>query len=827
MKKSLFILIAMIFTVLGAKADLTADWKLHIPYDSWPTQIIETPNRVYFMSRTFEKNVNLPERNIPSHSLFYYDKSGDEIVAINERTNANGNAVACMAYNPNKKYLLVVYLDCNIDFIYDDGRVFNLPALKITSIPGKKEANSITFDFARNLAYVATSFGYVTLSDSKHEVAESRNYGENIQCLSRVGENMVLITNRQLYYAPIDSQRFRLEDYKPIEGASPASYIAPAKQANVFNAFEMGTQTDIMKYTYNEDNDTFESEKLSEDPNIISVQHTEDGYHRFCGNVSLFILAGDGNVYMTCTRPSQYYRLPATTFDGKELWCMSEREGITSYKINSTANFTLTRDLMRPNAPATYIASSFAYHPSYGMLCGSNGFDLAYSDFNQQTPSNISAIKNGLWDEKGFYYSGNKSFDVVNNYGGLSLDPQDQNYVYRNSTVGGLMRVNLSDPSDILIMANPSNRNAGKPDFIKVADDPAAWNILCRFTSPVFTSEGTMWTLYNDADEHRGEIWSWPAADRKATTNSQTYRPMKKIKVPDFTSSNSDVMIALNKTKNIVVIGGSAEEGTLLLYNHGGTTETTNDDRYVFMNKFYDQDGGSVKFLAVNNLYEDPESGMVWILTQRGLFTVDPVAAFQDPTRVNRIKVARNDGTNLADYLLNEINVNHLSVDNEGRKWFSTSNGLVCTSSDGRTILGEFTTDNSYLPSNNVYASCYNPDNNSMMVATEGGLVEMFPSGSGVSSSEDSGIRAYPNPVEPDYYGWVRIDNIADGSLVKITDSSGGIVKELGPAQGGSVEWDVTGLHGSRVSTGVYYIMVSPGSNGDGKTQISKILVLN
>lgn len=104
----------------------------------------------------------------------------------------------------------------------------------------------------------------------------------------------------------------------------------------------------------------------------------------------------------------------------------------------------------------------------------------------------------------------------------------------------------------------------------------------------------------------------------------------------------------------------------------------------------------------------------------------------------------------------------------------------------------------------------------------------MFPSGSGNSASSDSQeFRVYPNPVEPDYYGWVRIDNITDGSLVKITDAKGGIVKELGPAQSGAVEWDVSGLNNRRVSTGVYYVMVSPGNSGDGKTQIQKILVLN
>ena len=391
------------------------------------------------------------------------------------------------------------------------------------------------------------------------------------------------------------------------------------------------------------------------------------------------------------------------------------------------------------------------------------------------------------------------------------------------------MRINLANPSDVMIFANPANANSTSPGFVKVVEDQPNWNLLCRFTTPQFSTDGTMWTLYNNTISGHPELWYWPAASRLATTSAATYQPMKKISVPKLPTSNSDVMITLAKNPTIVAMAGDIPNGgSIMFYDHKGTPETTNDDKYVYMNSIHDQDGGSVSFLAVNSLYEDPSTGLVWILSQRGVFTVNPKTAFEDPSRVNRIKVARNDGTNLADYLLNEINVHSMSEDGEGRKWFSTSNGLVCTSSDGRTILAEFTTDNSYLPSNEVFATCYNPDNNSMLVATNGGLVEMFPSGSGGSSNgTGSEIRPFPNPVEPDFYGWVRIDNIADGSLVKITDSKGGLVKELGPARGGSVEWDVSGMNNRRVATGVYYIMVSPGSSGDGKAQIAKILVLN
>lgn len=824
MKKSLFILFLAFMASIGTKAQITADWSVHMPFDEWPIQVIETPGRVYFTSRTFEHRANLPSRNLSSLSLFYYDKEGDEIVSINERAQASGNAVACIGYNFDAKYLLVVYTDCSIDFIYDDGRIFNLYALTVTSIPGKKAVNSITFDNSRHTAYLATSFGYLALNDNKHEVAESRNYGKDISSVARCGDNIVLCYDGKLFSAPASGQRFNLEDYSQIEDSRPYGSVLPASDGN-FYAFRSGNEgTPIKLFKWK--GGKYEAENCFDDNNVICAQRVAGGY-KVSGNSRIYSL-NDNGTFSAVNRPQEEYGKPASGLTDNDLWTLTERKGLRSYKQNGSG-WALTRDYMRPNSPATYISTSLYYHPEYGMLAGSHGIDLALSEFDQSPPCNISVLKDGFWKEYGPNYTAAAGkFHRTHSYTGLAVDPQNKNIIYRSSSLGGLMRINLANPSDMMIFANPSNANAPDDGFVKVADDLNAWNILCRLSTPSFSTDGTLWTLYNNADKERAELWYWPSADRLATTSAATYRPMKKIEVPLFTSSNDDVMTTLTKNKNIIAIGGFSNYGTVMFYDHNGTPDVTSDDRYVHLTDLYDQDGGGVAFQSVNNLREDPATGLVWILSQRGVFTVNPATVFEDPTRVNRIKVARNDGTNLADYLLNEINVFDMIIDGEGRKWFTTSNGIVCTSQDGRQILGEFTTENSYLPSDVVYTACFNPSNHSLMVATDGGLVEMFPSGSGSSSAESgSEMRVYPNPVEPDFYGWVRIDNIADGSLVKITDSKGGLVRELGPAQGGSVQWDVSGLNNSRVSTGVYYIMVSPGSSGDGKAQIAKILVLN
>ena len=151
----------------------------------------------------------------------------------------------------------------------------------------------------------------------------------------------------------------------------------------------------------------------------------------------------------------------------------------------------------------------------------------------------------------------------------------------------------------------------------------------------------------------------------------------------------------------------------------------------------------------------------------------------------------------------------------------------MVTSADGRRIYDEFSAENSGLPSNTVYYLEYNPGAKSIMMSTANGLAEFAIGSSGEEAGDADRVRAYPNPVAPDYYGWVTIDGLPDDALVKIVDSKGTIVRELGRAEAGSAQWDINNLNYKRVQTGVYYIMASSASEGGKEVRVGKILVMN
>ena len=89
-----------------------------------------------------------------------------------------------------------------------------------------------------------------------------------------------------------------------------------------------------------------------------------------------------------------------------------------------------------------------------------------------------------------------------------------------------------------------------------------------------------------------------------------------------------------------------------------------------------------------------------------------------------------------------------------------------------------------------------------------------------------SNISAFPNPVTPDFFGVVAIKGLATDAEIRITDLNGNLVQST-RALGGTATWDLTGLTGEPVDTGVYLVFSNQSnsfSNPDGVA--TKILVI-
>ncbi len=126
---------------------------------------------------------------------------------------------------------------------------------------------------------------------------------------------------------------------------------------------------------------------------------------------------------------------------------------------------------------------------------------------------------------------------------------------------------------------------------------------------------------------------------------------------------------------------------------------------------------------------------------------------------------------------------------------------------------------------NKIFSVLCDPNNNKVYFGTDQGLV-IYTSNSAPASEDYSDVYAYPNPVRPDYTGWITIRGLMDKSLVKIADAAGNVFFTT-RSEGGMVTWDGCDASGERVKTGVYYVFASQNENGDASGVVTKIMVVN
>lgn len=296
--------------------------------------------------------------------------------------------------------------------------------------------------------------------------------------------------------------------------------------------------------------------------------------------------------------------------------------------------------------------------------------------------------------------------------------------------------------------------------------------------------------------------------------------------IPEGFRMNWDGGIIPFRRSNVFVIKGAIYEG-VVIYRHKGTYGNVDDDSYVLVESARDQDGNIINAKGVKAVCETPSGGLLMSYYDGLLLISNPETFDPQKDTVQRLKEPRNDGSGFADYLLNKVDVSDFAIDDAGRIWVATEgDGISILQPDLRGIVATYNTDNSKLPTNRISAIELDPANNIVYFGTTYGL-GAFASDQSPAMEDFNTVKAYPNPVRPDYYGVITIDGLMEGSLVKITDAQGNVIY-TGESIGGMMTWDGTNFNGRRVPSGVYYVMASQDGQSDGpKGKVAcKILVL-
>lgn len=794
------------------------DWKIHATWDNAYEKVIDTPTRTYFQIpgvSTWDGAVGYDEKR---SYLFVFDKEADEMMAYTSRNYLNDDVVSYMAYNYDKGYLLIVYINSNIDILYDDDTVYNIPFYMSSVLTADKSINHVTFDDENNRIYLATDFGYLVIDDEKYEIAESHVYDTVINAVGRVGDYLVMLTPGSAYKSPINDRHLSLSSFSVIEGITAGKFLMPLTD----KIFGYGNPK-LQKATFNDDG-TVNIETVRKNTDVLDMHECVNGGYFIRESVGTSMMKTDGYTKSIDLQPENYNTV-YSSHDFKEFWFTYGRKGYCSKSYNDdTKEWTVTRDYSMPNAPAVF----YSYHPTatkdYGMIIAHEGVNEYFNTTWLDLWIKISGYKEGTWTNYApAYTTSNPLMNCVADPHGPAIDPLAPNHAYFGTYAHGLSRLNLDDPDDIQVYSYSTDPYKNNPGFYEVFPT-STWQ-YCHIMKPDFDADNTMW-LFHDVTSVVGGVsgfWYWKSEDRL----NNNAAGIKKIDVAKLPTRYSTIFTSLKKTKNTLISSDGAYSSNLVVFNHNGTLDNTADDKIVVFTQVRDQDGNTLEMRYLKCIYEDPQTRKVWIGYDGGVFCFNPQDAFDADFRVQRIKVARNDGTNLADYLLDGIPVFDIENDGAGRKWFATNgSGLVVTSADGSEIIRQLTTENSDIPHDLAYSVGIDPYSNSVFTSTYYGIAEYFSDATPAEPTYDN-VVAYPNPVRPDYLGWVTIEGLMDNSLVKIVDASGGFVKDLGISNGGMISWDVTNAEGRRVKTGVYYVVASQSTEGESGAKVTKILVVN
>jgi hypothetical protein len=259
---------------------------------------------------------------------------------------------------------------------------------------------------------------------------------------------------------------------------------------------------------------------------------------------------------------------------------------------------------------------------------------------------------------------------------------------------------------------------------------------------------------------------------------------------------------------------------SFIAYDAKKTVNISDDTAYILnqSNGFATNSGGTLS-VALD------KSGDAWIGGDMGLRILqNAVSEIKTPesAKVEPIIIEQNG---LGEELFRDSQILQIEVDGGDHKWVSVDGGGVYyLSADGQQTVKHFTKENSPLPTNSVTDIKVDKKTGKVYFATYDGIVTYQGDVADVGSGFGN-VLVYPNPVVySNFKGKVTIKGLAEVTNIRIADAAGNVVHSA-VARGGYYEWDLNNQRGTRVASGVYFVLMTNEDGSDKAT--AKIAVVN
>ena len=425
--------------------------------------------------------------------------------------------------------------------------------------------------------------------------------------------------------------------------------------------------------------------------------------------------------------------------------------------------------------------------------CNGQGWDLyqpaSIQVFDLDNDTWTSYSNEGIATQLGILYQ-----DIMT----VDIDTKDEKHVFAGSQAG------LFEFYDGKLTKHWNNSNSPIYSHFNVTPGSINYQII---SSIIYDKEGNLWV---------------------ANTGSTNSTLLKLTSEQTWTIPGN--VIEAQKTEYLKFMGFDSK-GHLWMHNDAW------DKAYVFRydidnetiteySNYTNEDGVVYSNIAGCRALAEDKEGNIWVGISQGLFIL--TKEYQDdPSKgFYQIKVPRNDGSDLADYLLSGVDITAIAIDNANRKWIGTNgNGVYLISANNMIEEKHFTSTNSPLLSDNIQSIVIDNNSGNVFIGTDKGLCSYQSEATATNTDMNTdNVFAYPNPVTPEYHGMITIRGLSLDADVKITTSNGVLVAE-GRSTGGSFQWNGNNLNGKRVASGVY--MVNTSKSDGSKGTVCKIAVVN
>ena len=717
-------------------------------------------------------------------ALYFFDPLDEAIYTIDKTGGLGDTDIATIGFCKSENALLLIYSNGNIDIIYSDESIYNFTDLKNKN-NGNLSVNDLKFN--GNFAYISTNMELIIFDVKKREIKNTYRFNTTVNSSVLINDSLFCSTDAGIYLGLVSDN------------------LLDNKKWKLFSEFIF---TDLFLYDGELSGHSIYKSIWTFDRKNAKINLVKEVADKlsFTGNNQLVIIKDTiATVYNNYSDFKDYkfdYQINDFLIDGNDWWLCQGFKGLCRYKV--TNDTVICKSVgIKPNSPRRNLFHSTSWPEPGKLLIVGGCHDIIYKSTTEY-PGTVMIYENDKWS----YLEDDLSAKTGLNYVNLTeaaQDPFDKQHIFVGSTGQGLYEFRDNKFYKLHTWNNSALKSI-------INDNEYNKYNYVRISALQYDNKGNLWMANNEIDtvirvlEPDGNWFSLYYDELSGLPTLKQLRFDKKGR------------IWLNSSRYIPGI---------ICIDTKSTLKNNKDDIIRFSSPYFKNQDGVTEEIYDIYCYAFDLDGQMWIGTDKGIFVLkdpDKFISNTDPV-FERVKIPRNDGSDLADYLLSGVQTTAIYIDQGNRKWIGTSdNGVFLMSADGTETLEHFTVSNSPLPSNSILSITEDGQNGSVFFGTSLGLVEYGGQARDPEESlSKSNILVYPNPVKPDFDGYVTITGLTSESTIRITSNSGKLINQ-GTSNGGSYSWNLTDFNGRPVPSGVYHAVITNLENN--KSESASITVI-